>query len=454
MKFPQRWLLNIENKIFYLLILFLPTQFGKHFWPEFSIVSGIRIDYLSPTVYLNDILIFLLFICWLSKKSKNTGSKEQSYLAGNPRKVNVSKDNLKIKKFNFKLFICLFIFLFFNVFFSHNFLNGLYYLFKFLEFSFIGFYVAAYVTTIKELKKVILFLVFSVVIQSLLAIAQFFNQGSIGGLLYFLGERTFNSSTPGIANASINGELMLRPYATFPHPNVLAGFLLCVMILSLGFFRIYKNYGNKLIIIFSLFFGTIALVLTMSRIAVILWMFISLVFLFKQKLFNVKYKILSAFILILLLSFSPFANRLFSTNFNEESSVQRQELISLSFKIFNQNSIFGVGLGNFLPSLPSVQKSFPTTFYLQPVHNIFILVLIETGVVGFIFFIWFLIETYKHLLINLKTHAVFFMCLTAILILGLFDHYFLTLQQGRLLLSMVLGLCWVSLSTELRKFFE
>src|ERR1035437_7520739 len=64
------WLLN-QNKIskifFYLLILFLPTQLGKHFWPNFSFVYGLRLDYLSPTIYLTDILILVIFIFSLKR---------------------------------------------------------------------------------------------------------------------------------------------------------------------------------------------------------------------------------------------------------------------------------------------------------------------------------------------------------------------------------------------------
>src|ERR1035437_5543578 len=64
------WSLN-QNKIlyslFYLLILFLPTQFGKHFWPNSSFVFGLRLDYLSPTVYLTDIFIGLMFVLYFYK---------------------------------------------------------------------------------------------------------------------------------------------------------------------------------------------------------------------------------------------------------------------------------------------------------------------------------------------------------------------------------------------------
>jgi hypothetical protein len=57
--------IRISNLIFYFLILFLPTQLGRHFFTSFSFVSGIRVDYLSPTIYFTDILVLLLFIAWV-----------------------------------------------------------------------------------------------------------------------------------------------------------------------------------------------------------------------------------------------------------------------------------------------------------------------------------------------------------------------------------------------------
>src|SRR6266704_5882454 len=64
-------MVNFERFIFYSLILLLPTQFGKHFWPDFTIVSGIRIDYLSPITYVTDLLITLLFCVFLVQTFQN-----------------------------------------------------------------------------------------------------------------------------------------------------------------------------------------------------------------------------------------------------------------------------------------------------------------------------------------------------------------------------------------------
>lgn len=45
-----------------LIIFFGATQFGLHFWSSSTLVYGIRIDYLSPTLYFLDILI-ILYLC-------------------------------------------------------------------------------------------------------------------------------------------------------------------------------------------------------------------------------------------------------------------------------------------------------------------------------------------------------------------------------------------------------
>src|SRR5260221_12343343 len=60
-----------QNKLFFLILLLLPTQFGRHFWPSFSFVLGQRVDYLTPILYLTDILIVLFVILNLIQNIKN-----------------------------------------------------------------------------------------------------------------------------------------------------------------------------------------------------------------------------------------------------------------------------------------------------------------------------------------------------------------------------------------------
>ncbi len=72
----------------------------------------------------------------------------------------------------------------------------------------------------------------AVVWTAVLAVAQFLLQHSLGGLGYWLGERRFDITTPGIARVVVGAQVWLRPYATLPHPNALAGWLLIAGMLA------------------------------------------------------------------------------------------------------------------------------------------------------------------------------------------------------------------------------
>ena len=399
---------NLDKLIFYLLLLFLPTQLGLHLWPDFSFVHGIRIDYLSPTIYFTDFLIVILFlICLIKKKFK--------------LRVNI-------------YFAFFFSLLFVSSLLASNYKEAFYGLIKFSEFSFLAYYVY------KNIKVDQLFLkIFSIGIltESLIAFVEFLNKSSIGGIFYFLGERSFNSSTPNIANANINGELILRPYATFSHPNVLGAFLL-IGISFILFFAKPKNNLERLLFYAAVFIGSLGLTLTLSRASLF---GLSLLIIFKLilqlKNRSIKY---AAFLLITIASVVifalPYFNRFTSFNFSDESFVQRKDLTIAAASMIKDNPVFGIGINNFLTELPNYYRS-NKTFYLQPVHNIFLLTFAQIGLIAGVMFIIFLFKTFSIAPKDMK-FILFF-----VFFLGFFDHYFLTLQQGQILFALIIGLCFV-----------
>ena len=426
---------------FYLLILFLPTQFGKHFWPGFSYVYGIRTDYLSPTLYLTDIFIVLIFITFVIEIFR----EKKLYLSSK-----------KIKTYFLKLFITglFFLILVIGVLKSHNPYAGLYGLAKILEYLFLFSYTAK---NFRKLSGLILFssFIIGIVSESVLAIAQYINQGSIGGALYFLGERSFNSQTPGVANASINGELILRPYATFPHPNVLAAYIFIFMALTILFIKHGFLNSKKIILLPVLVLGSFALLLTMSRTVLVAWGVV-LVFLLshsflKKTRIDLKKKInfkigtdkilIVLFFLICIFSFIlPIGPRFSQLNFSDQTVVQREILIKDSIVMFYRQPVFGVGLNNFLINLPDVQKQQKESLYIQPVHNIFLLIVSQAGILVFTLFLYFLIKTYIRIKDNKDSGLL--VLFISVLFLGFFDHYFLTLQQGQLIFTILFGIFW------------
>lgn len=243
---------------------------------------------------------------------------------------------------------------------------------------------------------------YSIFMACILGILQFINNGSIGGLFYLFGERSFRFSTPGIAP---------YPYSFFPHPNAFAGFLLVFGIFVLQ----YKNRFNKKYFWTLVGIIVINLILTNS-LNVYLTVTILLVFVYARK------KLIFTFLPIL-----P-AKLDLSSDFLPRFVSHRIELINTSIQMIKDNFWFGVGLNNFIPNLAKYSKTFLNAWELQPVHNIFLLVFSELGIFGFIVFCFILL-----LSLSAINYSLF-----AVIITGLSDHYWLTLQQNMLLFTMVI----------------
>jgi O-antigen ligase len=110
-------------------------------------------------------------------------------------------------------------------------------------------------------------------------------------------------------------------------------------------------------------------------------------------------------------------------------------LMESSFHMIKQNLLTGVGLGGFVENMgDTVPRSGNGILLLQPVHNIFLLIVSEVGLVGFGLFITLLYFFFK----NRKWSLRLVMGLVGILIVGMFDHYLLSLPQGLLIFFVII----------------
>lgn len=441
---------KLETVLSYFLLLFLPTQLGKHFWPSFAYILGQRIDYLSPTVYFTDLLTACLFALWIW----GIIYRKFKVVTNNSKPLSLYP-NVTLRK---KLFLGILIvgFILTTIIVSKSSLLAWYYLLKIAEMLFFGWYIAKFFLSRKQVS--LLLLSTGIIFESFLAIVQSYSQHSLNGIFYFLGERMFSGQTPGIANVSLHGVLILRPYGTFPHPNVLGGYLTIIMTTIISAFPNDKSLVSNIkrsFFLTVLIIGTIALFLTLSRIAIILWIVVLSFWLItthwkflNEKIFLTRYTIFAiCFILLLGVTFvfSPLFYRFTQFSFGDESVVYREELASSAIAMVLQHPIFGIGLHNFLVALPSFETMHSNVLALQPVHNIFLLIAAETGVPGLLLTVWFLYKIGKR---NLQAKKIndSSLLLAEVIVLGMFDHYFLTLQQGQLLFAFVLGLSFLQSS--------
>lgn len=406
--------MKVHQRLFWLLVFLLPVQLGRHFWPEWSYVLGLKIDYLAPTVYLTDILVVGVLGLWFWENFRNSKFGIENYAK------------------RFWWIIAIFLYLLVTSLLAQNSGAALYKFIKIIEFTLLGFYIAKNRYSISDIQYS---MGGAVIYSSLIAIAQFFKQASLNGFFWWLGERSFNAFTPGISKAVWGGRLIMRPYATFPHPNVLAGFILVSLILlknwklETGNWKFFKWVAMAL--------GIVVIAISFSRSTWLVGL-LALPFVVYSQLSKKKI-IIPVFLVIALclVSLSYLAPQ-FST---EEAINQRLQLIKMTASMIKEQPLVGVGLNNFISQLPKFWQNTGFTYWLQPVHNIFLLVAAETGLLGLVIFLWFLILTFKKLLITKNVQPL--LLLLVILTLGLFDHYWLTLQQSQLLFTIVLGLSWV-----------
>ncbi len=390
--------------LFLFLVFCFPIQLGKHFWPSFSLLDGIRVDYLSPTLYFTDILtVLVIAVALVSPARKNIFSLSSTAIFV-----------LLLELLSFSL----------SVTFSTNPLFGWYTILKFSEF-FLLFLVARYLLStegmLKSLTRVFLL---SLAGESLLALFQVDMQRSMGGIFWWLGERTFSSTTPGIALFSLNGQLLLRGYGTFAHPNVFAGYLLVGGILS----WYNKERLTSLFRLFACSVVTVGLILTMSRFPLLLWV----LFLFLQ----ISSRKTKAFLLAGLSLMGFFVLLILFPSLRENKSLfLRWDYLIIGMQQIVSHPLLGVGFGNYISlSLPGdVGGGIP-----QPIHNIFLLLLSSTGISGFLFALFALWQSAKKVIGKIFPE----MLLLAFVLLGNFDHYFITLQQGLLLTVLVFALIW------------
>jgi len=316
---------------------------------------------------------------------------------------------------------------------------------KLLEFAIFGFIVAQTFTK-EDIPFFTYALVSSGVVSSFLAIWQLIAQHSIGGLWYFLGERTFDSSTIGISTVNL-GQEILRPYASFPHPNILAFFLLTAIVFSVFRLGIEKEKTIKLLLALSVALFSIVLFLTFSRIVVVLFICFSIYAIYTKGKRNVLKIVagLSSLIFIFSLMF-----RLLPLEFISRGLDLRQDLLLEALTIFKNNPYFGIGLNNFFfNQAPLVKTISPTNF--QPVHNIFVLALLSLGFFGWWIFPTMFVMSIKSLTKKIRESKItnhesrnFYrgalFLLISIIIAGMFDHYFLTLEQGQIITTLIFGL--------------
>lgn len=284
------------------------------------------------------------------------------------------------------------------------------------------------------------------VLEAALGSYQFLFQQFLG--LSWLGEPPLDLLNPAVAKTIVvGGGRLLRAYGTFPHPNVLAAFLL-LAVYSLVYFW-HTTPGRRWswgysVILFILLMG---LLLTFSRAA---WITGGLILGCWLGWMVWRRRARAGEIIVVAVAVVGLLTTLFSwviipklfPSWQEPSLQWRRAYLGIGVALLRQHPFIGVGLGN--QTFTAVEQRLYQKFGLvrdfqwQPVHNLYLLVATELGFIGLLLLVVFIALTGR-VFIRSKIPADGFQLETvgwmwvSLLLLGLFDHFLWTLPVGLLM---------------------
>ncbi len=442
-KIKQSWEM-FSYFFFYLFLVSIPWQ-KRHIFFAMP-VQGIFNEWTSVSLYLSDIFLVLLLLLWFlglwaRRKQKNFLLQKLTALW----------------PLNF-LLLGLFLW---SLLAAENSDAPLLFWYQNIRFFFIAIFCLYVMNQIRTTHHKILTYVCIVTTgasQAIIAILQFFRQHSLG--LKLFGENDLSPAILGVAKIVVDGQRIIRSYGTFPHPNVLAGFLIpCIILVFLLWEKTTRlknlkpKYFFKILLMVALSLLTLAMIFTFSR-AAWLALFIVLIIYFGKTFFDQKLKMVALPLAVLVLvstsSFYSFHAEIISRQTIEDRAgdyalSQRTFLNKTALLMIARHPFIGIGKGNFVRHISDYTKLPLEAWQYQPVHNIYLAWAADSGIPALLIFLALAGFTLTkknfpshHDADVLKLKLIFF----AYLVIGFFDHYFYDLQQGILIFWLIIGLIW------------
>ncbi len=395
----KKWFFSSIAFLLFLLPFNITFQLTNLPFISEEYIQGIVSNYTIPTLHFLDVFVFIVLIIILKKKLiTNLFQTEKIF------------------------FLCLFFLFTIKAVVDWEMLSVItvYRLFFYAFTIYISakYFLLQYSFSIREKQILTFILLITIIIQFGIGLGQFLQGSSLG--LSFLGESQIVKGMYGTSFVELQNQVFLRAYGTFPHPNVLAGYLFFLLPVCFSFLKGYLRYISLTLVVILIF-------LTFSRIAIFLSLGFFLV-LFLKYFWNK----IGGFIPLF---FDRFLN------FDHGLS-DRIELVKNGFEIIKNYPLWGIGASQYVYGIDYYPVYTAGGFLLlEPVHNIYILLLAEYGLVLGIplvlCILYFLFRNFLKGELFLK-YTVF-----GILIISMLDHYFITLPQGILLFLMVISFGYI-----------
>ncbi|GAX59183.1 O-antigen polymerase [Candidatus Scalindua japonica] len=222
---------------------------------------------------------------------------------------------------------------------------------------------------------------------------------------YFKTWFTFTGNVEHTTLQSTTKPEVFRAGGTIGVHNVQAAYYVLLISLTTGIYFITQNIKLKLVLFLVISGGLLSVLLSYSRngyLSLVSALTIVLFFGWRKKYINIKHLIAGAWLILFSAFFVyyMFGGESIIERIKSKAAIDpRMEGIYISLNMIQQNPFAGVGLNNYSivmgdrnyspEGISNTQKGyFGGEFFGTVVHNKYLLVASETGIVGLIFFIW------------------------------------------------------------------
>ena len=253
-----------------------------------------------------------------------------------------------------------------------------------------------------------------------LGFLQVIYQSSILNSYKFFGEFPYESSNYHIKQDGLLFDNLIPAYGIFSHSNIYGAFFLC----SLMFLFLLKKQTPLYIAI-----GSLGVLLSGSLNILICLILFLIFFYFKLNSKLLYLYLILSFIVLNLLSFD------FQKYEGNHSIYRRIYMTNISNEYFYQkpvNFIFGFGYYNYFSEVAERLYRFEIIRFFQPPHNLIYLLLWNYGLV------FVLIVGYLWFKFSKRLHSSYLLLFLIILSVSMFDHFFFTNHQLKMLVFLIL----------------
>ena len=283
--------------------------------------------------------------------------------------------------------------------------------------------------------------------QGILAVSQFLTQHVVGSK--WLGMAGQEAKNLGPSVIEFADQRWLRAYGSFGSPNSLGIYLAVLFVLGLILYLKIESPKIKILISVGQLVILSGLLVSFSRAAWISALvgavcLFAIIF-FKQRHWLQNFAKQTGFALVIVVFWLAIFYPVFTARFNLENRLEvksiseRKGQYAEALSFIKSNPIFGVGPGAYTYVLSAKYPKL-SAWQLQPIHNIYLLALVEIGLAAFVF----LFLLFKRLfLLILKNNLAYAPVAVVLVLAGVFDHWLWSMYTGIIFWWIIFGLGFV-----------